>query len=393
MADLHHFNVNGTMFQIPRRYECESALGGGAFGVVCSASDNERGGAMVAIKKLGKAFHDEYAAKKLVRELRLLKHFAGHEAIVGLLDILEPTSTTYDDVYVVTDLMDCDLKYCLKHKAKDLEADHYQYFLSQLLNGVHAMHSASVLHRDLKPENIFVKADCTLKIGDLGLARDSTDTDMSQYVVTRWYRAPELIMNWNKYGYSIDIWSVGCIFAEMISVNHKPLFPGVNPKQQLDLILKVLGTPSAEDIAFVTSETSRKYVQRHHIEREDLKKIGYLPHDTTDHALDFLYQALQFNPEKRPTAMQLKQHPYIFDDEEEEEEEEGEEEDVPVFSADFTKYNNTVEESRQIVNVMIKHFHPNFSGPSHPHVTSDTCAVNDPDVPMFNVNDEDQMVC
>eukprot|EP01061_Rhynchopus_euleeides_P018239 TRINITY_DN3014_c0_g1_i1.p1 TRINITY_DN3014_c0_g1~~TRINITY_DN3014_c0_g1_i1.p1 ORF type:complete len:400 (+),score=107.37 TRINITY_DN3014_c0_g1_i1:57-1256(+) len=386
MADYHHFNVNGSIFQVPRRYDCESALGSGAFGVVCSASDNDNGGNMVAIKKLSKPFHDEYSAVKLVRELRLLKHFAGHESIVGLLDILKPQTEDYEDVYVVTDLMDCDLKYCLKNKSQDLGQDHYQYFLSQILNGVHAMHSANVLHRDLKPENIFVKADCTLKIGDLGLARESSG-EMSQYVVTRWYRAPELIMNWQKYGCSIDIWSVGCIFAEMISVNHRPIFPGVNPRQQLDLILRVVGRPSEEDYAFVTSETAKKYLQNSkYTTRADLIQTGFLPPDTTEQALDFLYKSLHFNPQKRPTALELKSHPYIWDEEEEEEEEF---EDVPPFNSDFMKHVNSIDDARQVVNVMVKHYHPDFEGPSHPHVTADTMAGGVIDEVMFTANDEE----
>ena len=372
---FHNFSVNGTIFKVPLRYECESSLGSGAYGVVCSAADKSHNGAMVAIKKLSKSFQDLYSAKKLVRELRLLKHFSGNENVIGLLDVIQPPDVAYDEVYVVTDLLDCDLKYCLKHKSSELGEDHYKYFLSQILSGVEVMHRANVIHRDLKPENIFVKADCSLKIGDLGLARDNTsDEDKSQYVVTRWYRAPELIMNWEKYGGSIDIWSVGCIFAEMISINHRPIFPGTNPREQLDKILRVLGRPDPEDYSFVTSNLAREYVSKFPAKaREDLVARGFLPQGTSPDAIDFLFQALAFNPQKRPSAKELKTHRYIFDDDDEEEEEE-EEEEVAVFSPDFANHMGTVDEAKLIVNTMIKFFHPEFQGPVHPQVPAETAA-------------------
>lgn len=113
-----------------------------------------------------------------------------------------------------------------------------QYFLYQLLRGLKYVHSANVLHRDLKPSNLFLNANCDLKIGDFGLARTTSETDfMTEYVVTRWYRAPELLLNCSEYTAAIDIWSVGCILGEIAT--SEPLFPGKDYVQQLRLITEV----------------------------------------------------------------------------------------------------------------------------------------------------------
>lgn len=113
-----------------------------------------------------------------------------------------------------------------------------QYFLYQILRGLKYIHSANVLHRDLKPSNLLLNANCDLKICDFGLARVTSETDfMTEYVVTRWYRAPELLLNSSDYTAAIDVWSVGCIFMELM--DRKPLFPGRDHVHQLRLLMEV----------------------------------------------------------------------------------------------------------------------------------------------------------
>jgi mitogen-activated protein kinase 1/3 len=114
-------------------------------------------------------------------------------------------------------------------RTQDLSDDHCQYFIYQTLRALKAMHSANVLHRDLKPSNLLLNANCDLKVCDFGLARSAASTDdnsgfMTEYVATRWYRAPEIMLTFKEYTKAIDVWSVGCILAEMLS--GKPLFPG-----------------------------------------------------------------------------------------------------------------------------------------------------------------------
>jgi mitogen-activated protein kinase 7 len=133
---------------------------------------------------------------------------------------------------------------------------HFQYFLYQILRGLKYIHSANVLHRDLKPGNLLVNADCELKICDFGLARGFSNAPdhtafMTEYVATRWYRAPEIMLSFQNYTKAIDIWSVGCIFAEMLG--GKVLFPGKDYVHQLNLILNILGTPDEETIRRIGS--------------------------------------------------------------------------------------------------------------------------------------------
>ncbi len=127
------------------------------------------------------------------------------------------------------------------------------------------MHSAKILHRDLKPRNLLVNSNCDLKICDFGLARPSFANHltnkqvMTDYVATRWYRAPELLLSWKEYDCSVDVWSIGCIFAELLK--RKAFLPGQDTRGQIDLILDVIGSPSEEDINAIPREQSKKYVR------------------------------------------------------------------------------------------------------------------------------------
>ena len=189
-----------------------------------------------------------------------------------------------------------------------------QTFTYQLLRGLKYIHSAHVLHRDLKPNNILVNRDCDLAICDFGLARmaneSDADKDMTQYVVTRWYRAPELIMLAKDYTAAIDIWSAGCIMAELLS--RRPLFPGADYVKQLEYIINYLGTPSKEDLEATSgNERASKYAAS--LGNGKCNNIPtYFAH-CNPHAVDLLMKMLTFNPKTRISAADALDHPYLAD--------------------------------------------------------------------------------
>ena len=229
----HSFPAGKHTFTVDTRYSMIRVVGSGAYGVVISASDAKQND-NVAIKMVPRAFNDEIDAKRILREIKLLKHFR-HENIVGICDMMPPTARyleDYHDVYIVADLMETDLHRIIYSKQK-LSIDHVQYFVYQVLRGLKYIHSADVIHRDLKPSNLLVNSNCDLKICDFGLARGIHEGHaegrggtmlLTEYVVTRWYRAPEIMLACHEYSKPIDVWSVGCIFAELIL--RKPYFPG-----------------------------------------------------------------------------------------------------------------------------------------------------------------------
>ena len=233
-------------FELDSRYKLLENIGNGAYGVVCSAIDTKNG-SKVAIKKIPRAFDVVTTAKRTYRELKILKHFK-HDNIISIKNILKPPDDLeqFNDVYVVLDLMETDLHRII-HSQQQLTDEHVRYFLYQILRGLKYIHSAKVLHRDLKPSNLLVNEDCELKIGDFGMARGLSSSPseqkrvMTEYVATRWYRAPELMLSLNEYSEGIDMWSVGCIFAEMLGRKH--LFPGTNYLNQLQVQCTVLDIP------------------------------------------------------------------------------------------------------------------------------------------------------
>lgn len=306
---LVRYEVANNVFEVPDRYQLQYAIGQGAYGIVCSAHDtaiNEK----VAIKKVFNIFeHDREFQKRILREIKILKHF-DHENIICLTDLIPPRNfAQFNDVYIVTDLMETDLRQIIKSD-QQLSDQHLQYFLYQILRALKYIHSANVLHRDLKPSNILLNSDCELKICDFGLSRGidfETENPMmsTPYVATRWYRAPELLLMWETATKAIDVWSVGCIFAELL--NRKAFFPGKNYLHQLDLILDVLGTPSDQEIK--GCDKAKTYMKNLPFRpRKDLRV--YFP-NANPLALDLLSKMLTFDPTKRITVEEALAHSYL----------------------------------------------------------------------------------
>lgn len=291
--------IFGTVFEITNRYTDLNPVGMGAFGLVCSATDTYTGQS-VAIKKIMKPFSTAVLAKRTYRELKLLKHLR-HENLICLEDIfLSPL----EDIYFVTELQGTDLHRLLQ--TRPLEKQFVQYFLYQILRGLKYVHSAGVIHRDLKPSNILINENCDLKICDFGLARIQ-DPQMTGYVSTRYYRAPEIMLTWQKYNVEVDIWSAGCIFAEMIE--GKPLFPGKDHVHQFSIITDLLGSPPEDVINTICSVNTLKFVTS--LPHRDPVPFSERFKNVEPDAVDLLEKMLVFDPNKRITAADALSHPYL----------------------------------------------------------------------------------
>jgi len=305
------FTIENQTFVLPPKYLPlqNKLLGKGAYGHVCAVTNSENG-ERLAVKKVKNAFEDVIDAKRVLREIRLLCSF-DHENVLSIKDLQMPKDANgkHEDVYIITELLDTDLSKVI-YSPQPLIDDHCQYFLYQILRGLKYLHSARVLHRDLKPGNLLVNSNCDLKICDFGLARLEEDTNpstMTAYVVTRWYRAPELLYLKN-YTEAIDIWSVGCIFAEILG--RKAFLQGKNYQDQLNVIFQVVGPPTEEDLQVVPNQEVRDYI------RKLIKGTRVVPlHErfpkARAEAVDLLSKMLRFNPHKRYTAEQCLAHPYL----------------------------------------------------------------------------------
>ncbi|XP_055347262.1 LOW QUALITY PROTEIN: mitogen-activated protein kinase ERK-A-like [Paramacrobiotus metropolitanus] len=257
------FNYENTV-KLGPRYTNLHCIGEGSYGMVVSAVDTlkrDRDNARVAIKKISTLEHP-IKCQRTLREIKILNRLK-HENIIDIKDIIPgPTMDQMQEVYIVQTLMETDLEKLLK--TGRLRQDYISALLYQTLRGLKYIHSANVLHRDLKPSNLLlnVKA-CDLKICDFGWARVDPTLErggvLTEYVGARWYRAPETMLNSRGYTKAIDIWSVGCIFAEMIS--SRPIFPGKHYLDQLNHILNTIGTPSAEDLDTIHNDRARSYIR------------------------------------------------------------------------------------------------------------------------------------
>jgi mitogen-activated protein kinase 15 len=177
------------------------------------------------------------------------------------------------------------------------------------------MHSAAVLHRDMKPSNLLLNSECFLKVADFGLARSiaalENDSEVSpiltDYVATRWYRAPEILLGSTKYTKGVDIWSIGCILGELLG--GKPMFPGTSTMNQLEKIIEVTGKPSQDDIDAIKSPFASTMLEG--LPQSEPKSLSNIFPLASPEALDVLRSMLHFNPSKRITAEKALEHPYV----------------------------------------------------------------------------------
>ncbi|MCI4392131.1 hypothetical protein PGIGA_G00142560 [Pangasianodon gigas] len=304
-------NLTEVEEHITVKYEIKRRLGKGAYGIVWKAVDRKTG-ETVAVKKIFDAFRNRTDAQRTFREIMFLQEFGDHPNIIKLLNVIRAQNDK--DIYLVFEYMDTDLHAVIK-KGSLLKDIHKRYIMYQLLKATKYLHSGNVIHRDQKPSNILLDADCFVKLCDFGLARslsqmqeDAVNPALTEYVATRWYRAPEILLGSTRYTKGVDMWSVGCILGEMLL--GKPLFPGTSTMNQIEKIMSVIPHPMPEDIVAIRSEYGASVIQRMLL-RPQVPLGDLMQPSVPPDALDLLQRLLVFNPDKRLTAEEALQHSYV----------------------------------------------------------------------------------
>jgi len=360
-------------FNLPARYEIRQVIGSGAYGCVCEAYDHEMG-ELVAVKRVGHLFRDLVDCKRILREVAILSRLQ-HDSLVQIYDIPSPVNPqSFQELYIVMEICDSDMKKLCRADVT-LSHLHINTLLYNMLVGLKYLHSAAIYHRDLKPANCLVNQNCSVKICDFGLSRaigDEKHQNLSEppqgcptplgteksagrfttfkggqvkrhltgHVVTRWYRAPELILLQKNYTEAIDIWSAGCIYAELLGMldgtqfeDRGPLFPGsscfpLSPDRehkndykyhtrgthdQLSVIFTLLGSPTDDELKeFEFNSDARRYI-RCFAERKGQGIRSRVPHASRD-SLDILERMLQFNPNHRIRVEEALEHRLFYED-------------------------------------------------------------------------------
>jgi len=356
----------GKDWVIPARYKVCELIGSGSYGSVCEAEDHDTQ-TVVAIKRCKRVFDDLIDCKRMLREVCIMSNLK-HQNVVHILEIVAPPDMkTFTELYIVMELADSDLKKLCKQDVT-LSPLHINTLLYNLLVGLKYIHSAGIYHRDLKPANCFVNQDCTVKIGDFGLSRaiggeqlhlephphtprgeedaqsgspnlpqvphtQRMKKNLTGHVVTRWYRAPELILLQESYTQAIDVWSVGCIYAELLGMlegthymDRGPLFPGsscfpLSPDNKhkhdykyhtqgkhdmLNKIFNLIGSPTDVDYEELDRDDAKRYLKCFS-KREGEGLRSKFPH-VDEGSVGILEQMIKFNSMERATVDAALEH-------------------------------------------------------------------------------------
>lgn len=288
------------------RYEFVRVRGKGSYGLVGEYKDTKTG-KHVAIKRMNEVV-DKIDAKRLLRELRILRNFK-HENILNLNYVICKPGKSFFDLYMVTDLWDIDLSKIIRKSRDELSDEHIQYIIYQIFKGTQFLHSASLLHRDLKPSNILANEYCDICLCDFGFAREvnNLDTDMTEYVITRYYRAPEVMLSSHKYNQAVDVWAIGCTLYELLV--GEPLFQAKHYLELIKMIIEKLGFPTDAELTAIHNPQAVNFLNKlpKHPPRNISDGINY-PNKL---ALDLLDKCMKFEPGKRITAEAALRHPYL----------------------------------------------------------------------------------
>ncbi|CCE32282.1 probable PHO85-cyclin-dependent protein kinase [Claviceps purpurea 20.1] len=288
----------------PSSFQQLEKLGEGTYATVFKGR-NRQTGELVALKEIH-LDSEEGTPSTAIREISLMKELK-HENIVALYDVIH----TENKLMLVFEFMDGDLKRYMDVNGERgaLQPNVIKSFMYQLLKGIEFCHHNRVLHRDLKPQNLLINSKGVLKLGDFGLARafGIPVNTFSNEVVTLWYRAPDVLLGSRTYNTSIDIWSAGCIMAEMFT--GRPLFPGTTNEDQIVRIFRIMGTPTERTWPGISQFPEYKPTFQMYA-TQDLRSIL---HAIDPVGIDLLQRMLQVRPELRISAHDALQHPWFSD--------------------------------------------------------------------------------
>ncbi|KAG0264746.1 TFIIH complex serine/threonine-protein kinase subunit kin28 [Mortierella polycephala] len=287
--------------QVYKDYKKDRKVGEGAYAVVYLGTQLSTK-KVVAIKKIKIGQFKDGLDMSAIREVKTLQELR-HPNVVELMEVYFHKT----NLNLVLEFLESDLEMIIKDKSIVFMPGDVKHWMLMTLRGLDHCHRNWILHRDMKPNNLLLGKNGQLKIADFGLARDFGDRNRpsTTQVVTRWYRAPELLFGAKDYGYGIDIWAIGCIFAELLLRN--PYLPGDSDMQQLDTIFKALGTPTEADWPGVSSLVH--YVQFRHYPKTPLRLLFTAAGADT---LELLESMLIYDPNRRISAREALLHPYFF---------------------------------------------------------------------------------
>ena len=289
------------------KYQIIKIIGDGTYGQVYEGINKETN-KKVAIKKL-KNKMSSWEDCILQNEVRFLRKL-NHENVVKLLEVIREQNS---DVSYIFEYCDCNLFQFIENHRKQkmfISEMKIRNIIYQIVCGVKYLHSCNIMHRDLKPENILMIINNNLiKIADFGTAKEIPEyknNSLTDYVCTRWYRAPECTLKSTNYNEKIDVWAIGCIMAELYTL--KPLFPGIDEFDQLNKILKIVGTPEYNEWPEGYALVQKLNIRLPNYNKSNLKQYVF---NANDDAIDFLEFIFQLNPDKRPSCSELLKHPYF----------------------------------------------------------------------------------
>jgi len=297
---------------VARRYDVSAKLGKGAYGIVWKSVDKKTRES-VAVKKIFDAFQNATDAQRTYREVVYLLQM-NHDNIIRLKNVMKADNGK--DIYLIFEYMETDLHAVIR--ANILEEIHKQYIMAQAFKALKYMHSAHIVHRDLKPANLLLNVDCLMKVADFGLARTLVDIQngtpgrgdtMTEYVASRWYRSPEILVGSAQYGYAADLWSLGCIFAEMII--GKAVFNGSSTLNQLEVICELLGYPTSDEQQALSSDFASNMYENLVISPEVMSRLDSTTVEerfrdkfptASEAAVKLLMGLLRYIPEERTSV-------------------------------------------------------------------------------------------